>query len=176
VKRSLAVCGLGIFLCSLPQSAPLAQQQLAPEGTFTITYTGVNTSPVQAISIGKDQDMTVAVSTMTAVNDAGNGLLHQTAGRCLMSVVIDKAAKTLDQHGYCTYTDAEGHQLHERVDFDKAALGAVVVGKGQWIGGTGKFAGMQGEFEIRHSSIKSAVDGVIQGTGKKVGAYRRSST
>jgi hypothetical protein len=78
VKRSLAVCGLGIFLCSLPQSAPLAQQQLAPEGTFTITYTGVNTSPVQAISIGKDQDMTVAVSTMTAVNDAGNGLLHQT--------------------------------------------------------------------------------------------------
>ena len=147
-------------------------QQLAPEAKFSVSYTGVIAAPVKAIAIGKDEEMTVSSAMMTAVNDAGSGLLHNLAGRCLMAVVIDKASKTVDQHGYCTYADADGDQISEKVDIDKQPLGAVIIGKGRWISGTGKYAGIEGAFEIRHSVIKSATDGVIQGLGKKIGSYK----
>jgi len=39
-----------------------------------------------------------------------------------MSVLTDRASKTIDQHGYCTYTDAAGDQVFEKVDIDKQAL------------------------------------------------------
>jgi hypothetical protein len=129
-------------------------------------------APVKPIAIGKDQEMTVSSSMMTAANDSGGGLLHNLAGRCLTSVLIDRASKTIDQHGYCTYTDADGDQVFEKVDINKQALGPVIVGKGEWIGGTGKYAGLQGVLEIRHNPLKSPTEGVVQGAGKKIGSYR----
>lgn len=147
-------------------------QSIPAEGKFTITYTSLNAAPVKPIAIGKDQEATVSSSMMTATNDSGGGLLHNLTGRCLMSATIDRVSKTLDQHGYCTYTDADGDQIFEKVAFDKAPLGPVIVAKGEWIGGTGKYAGLQGVFEIRHNSLKSPTEGVVQGAGKKIGSYR----
>ena len=147
-------------------------QQLPAEGKFSITYTSLNAAPVKPIAIGKDQEMTVSSAMMTAANDSGGGLLHNLTGRCLMSVLTDRASKTIDQHGYCTYTDADGDQVFEKVDINKQALGPVIVGKGEWIGGTGKYAGLQGVFEIRHNPLKSPTEGVVQGAGKKIGSYR----
>jgi hypothetical protein len=147
-------------------------QQLPPEGKFSITYTSLNATPVKPIAIGKDLEMSVSSAMMTATNDSGGGLLHNLTGRCLMSVLIDKAAKTIDQHGYCTYTDADGDQVFEKVDIDKQALGPVIVAKAEWIGGTGKYAGLQGLFEVRHNPLKSPTEGVVQGAGKKIGSYR----
>lgn len=149
-------------------------QQLPAEGKLSVTYTAVNASPIRPIAIGKDQDMSVSSSMMTAVNDAGIGLLHNLGGRCLMSTIIDKAAKTFEQHGYCTYTDADGDQLFEKVAFDKQPLGSVMVAKGTWVGGTGKFAGLEGAIEIRHAPVRSPIDGTMQGAGKKTGSYRIS--
>jgi len=93
----------------------------------------VNVAPIKQISIGKDVDMSVSSSVMAAVNDAGSGLLHNLAGRCLMSSITDRATKTFEQHGYCSYIDADGDQIFEKVDFDRQALAPVIVAKGQWI-------------------------------------------
>jgi hypothetical protein len=147
-------------------------QPLPAEGKFTVNYTAVVAAPVKTISIGKDLEMTVQSATMAASNGAGSGLLHNLAGRCLMAIVIDNGAKTWDQHGYCTYTDAAGDQISEKVDINKQPMGAVLVGAGQWIGGTGKFAGIEGNFEIHHSPIKSATEGMAQGVGRKIGSYK----
>lgn len=153
-------------------AATVHAQQLPAEGKLSVTYTAVNASPIRPMAIGKDQDMSISSSMMTAINDAGIGLLHNLGGRCMMSTIIDKAAKTFEQHGYCTYTDADGDQLFEKVAFDKQPLGSVLVAKGTWVGGTGKFTGLEGTVDIRHASVRSAIDGIVQGAGKKTGNYR----
>ncbi len=147
-------------------------QQLPPEGKFSITYTSLNAAPVKPIAISKDQEMSVSSLMLTATNDSGGGLLHNLAGRCLSSTLVNKATKIIDTHGYCTYTDADGDQVFEKIDIDKQALGPVTVFKGEWIGGTGKYVGLQGVFEIRNNVLKSPTEGVLQSAGKKIGSYK----
>jgi hypothetical protein len=146
-------------------------QQMPTEGKFSITYTLTNAAPVKPISIGKDTEMTVSSSMMSAVNDAGSGLLHNMTGRCLSAVVTDKAAKTIEGHGYCSYADADGDQVFEKTDY-KQPIGPTILIQGQWIGGTGKYSGLEGTFEIHHSPLKAALDGTVQGVGKKIGSYK----
>ena len=51
-----------------------------------------------------------------------------------------------------------------------ATLGSPIVYKGKWLGGTGKFEGLSGEFEIRPTPVLIS-DTLIQASGKKTGAY-----
>ena len=41
---------------------------------------------------------------------------------------------------------------------------------GKWTGGTGKFTGLSGEFEITNNG-NIGPDGTFQSTGKKTGSY-----
>jgi hypothetical protein len=56
-----------------------------------------------------------------------------------------------------------------------APLGGPIVFKGKWLGGTGKFEGLSGEFEIRPAAILNS-DTLVQGAGKKTGAYNISKS
>src|SRR4051812_11509938 len=89
----------GAFLALLPLGA--SAQDLPREAKFSITYTGVNPSPLKPLSYGKDRDVIMGQMLMTAVNDAGGGLLHNMTGRCLLVTLIDRAEKTQQVHGYC---------------------------------------------------------------------------
>jgi hypothetical protein len=50
------------------------------------------------------------------------------------------------------------------------SLGSAIVYKGKWLGGTGKFEGLSGEFEIRPTHVLIS-ETLVQGLGKKTGAY-----
>jgi hypothetical protein len=163
------VCG-GSLLLAFSVSAANAQQ-LPAEGHFSITYTLTNPTPVKPISISKDAEVTVSSSLMSAVNDAGSGLLHNMTGRCLSENIVDKAAKTIEGHGYCTYVDNNGDQVFEKTDY-KQPMAPTLTIQGQWIGGTGKYSGLEGTFEIHHTPLKPLTEGVVQGIGKKVGNYK----
>lgn len=153
-----------------PCAAPA--QDLPKEGKFSITYIGVNAAPAKPVTYGKDRDAIVGISTMTAVNDAGGGLLHNMAGRCIVLTLIDRAAKTQQTHGYCNYTARDGDQVFEEVTMPTpTGLGAPAKFQGKWTGGTGKFAGLSGEFEVTNSG-NIGPEGVYQATGKKTGTYR----
>lgn len=52
---------------------------------------------------------------MTASNDQGNPILNKMAGRCQLTRLVDD--KTVETHGYCTYTDADNNQIFEKCDF-----------------------------------------------------------
>ncbi|MFB9266513.1 hypothetical protein ACFFWD_25720 [Bradyrhizobium erythrophlei] len=165
------VTSISVSLLLAVAASGATAQQLPAEGKFSISYTLTNSSPVKPISIGKDKEFTVSSSMMTGMNDAGSGLLHNMTGRCLSAVVTDKAAKTIEGHGYCTYADADGDQVFEKTDYNQPS-GPTILIQGQWIGGTGKFTGLEGTFEIHHSPLKAAVDGTVQGVGKKIGTYK----
>lgn len=154
-----------------PATGCLAQE-LPREGKFSITYTGVNPSPSKPVPFGKDREAIAGVSIMTAVNDAGSGLLHNMAGKCVLLTVIDRAAKTQDVHGYCNYADRAGDQVFEEVSTPApTGLGLPARFVGKWTGGTGKYAGLSGEFEVTNSG-NIAPEGLFQAAGKKTGSYK----
>ena len=168
-KHRAAFAALSLFL--LPAAATFAQE-MPREGKFSITYTGVNPSPAKPVTFGKDHDAIVGVSLMTAVNDAGSGLLHNMAGRCIVLTMIDRAVKTFDMRSWCNYADRSGDQIFEEVSTPAGTgLGAPAKFIGKWTGGTGKFVGLAGEFEVTNSGNIGS-DGVFQATGKKTGTYR----
>jgi hypothetical protein len=146
-------------------------QELQNEGKFSITYTAVNPNPVKPVIVGKDREVAVSTSIMTAVNDDGSGLLHNMAGRCVSIGILDRGAKTLEVRGYCNYADRGGDQVFEEFSTPTpVALGSSVKYAGKWVGGTGKFTGLSGEFEISTSG-NVAPEGLFQAAGKKVGSY-----
>jgi hypothetical protein len=147
-------------------------QDLPREGQFTITYTSVNPNPVKAVLAGKDKEVAVGAPIMTAVNDAGSGLLHNMAGRCVFMSTLDRASKTLELRGSCNYVDRSGDQVWE--EFSTLAplvLGTPIKYAGKWTGGTGKYAGISGDFEITNSG-PMPTDGPSQSAGKKIGNYK----
>jgi hypothetical protein len=87
-----------------------------------------------------------------------------------MTGMADEAAKTFEQHGYCSYVDADGDSVWEEVDSDKQPFGAVFAAKGEWVWGTGKYRGVEGSVEIR--DLKSATKGIMRGFGTQKGSYK----
>jgi hypothetical protein len=164
---TLAVCAGAVPLACFTQSLA---QELPTEAQFSITYTAVNPAPSKAVSVG-DRDVVVSSSIMTAVNDGGSGLLHNMPGRCNFMTQTNKAAKTVEIHGFCNYADKAGDQVFEEfMTNGPSTLGSPLVLKGKWLGGTGKFEALSGEFEIRPTSILVS-ETLVQGAGKKTGTY-----
>jgi hypothetical protein len=99
--------------------------------------------------------------------------IHATmAGRCNFMTETNKVAKTIQTRGFCNYADRAGDQVFEEFTTDgPVTLGSPIVFKGKWLGGTGKFDGLSGEFEIRPASILVS-DTLVQGAGKKTGSYQ----
>ena len=164
---ALATCAgvlpLGCFI-------PAFAQELPKEAKFSITYTAVNPTPSKTVSVG-DRDVVVSSSIMTAVNDGGSGLLHNMAGRCNFMTETNKVAKTIETRGFCNYADRAGDQVFEEFTTNgPATLGSPIVFKGKWLGGTGKFEGLGGEFEIRPTPVLIS-ETLVQATGKKMGTY-----
>jgi hypothetical protein len=107
----IATC-VGVLSASMMGLVAKAED-LPSEGKFSITYTAVNPSPIKPLAVGKDRELVVGTSIMTAVNDSGAGLLHNMTGRCFVFSTIDRAAKTLDVRGQCNYSDRSGDQVYE---------------------------------------------------------------
>ena len=170
MKRSvtLAVCASVLPLSCL---TPGFAQELPSEGKFSITWTLVNPTPSKSISVG-NRDAVVTSAIMTAVNDSGSGLLHNMAGRCNYMTITNTIDKTFELHGFCNYADRAGEQVFEEIMTNgPTKLGQPAVNKGKWLGGTGKFEGLSGEFEIRPTPVLN-FETLVQGAGKKISSYQ----
>jgi hypothetical protein len=175
MNQRLWIMMVGIALSTLTVVVPPGQTQDIPaEGRFSVTYVLINPTPFKPLPVGKDREVTMSATLATAVNDGGSGLLHNMAGRCITLSTLDKAAKTLDIRGYCNYADRAGDQVYEEFTTPSPQpIGSGMKINGKWIGGSGKYAGLSGEFEITNSGNLSA-EGPTQSAGKKIGSYKIS--
>ncbi len=146
--------------------------QLDREGPVSMTYLASSLQIIIPISINVDKELMLSVAKLFTSNDASKGFLHHIVGRCVMIGMVDKAAKTFEQHGYCSYVDADGDSVWENVDSDQQPFDAVFAAKGEWVWGTGKYRGIEGSVEIRHLRIESATEGVMRGFGTQKGSYK----
>lgn len=133
------------------ESAPTTQ-----EFEVTITSTGLvgTTMPM-----GKGQAAWIREGFLV-ISDT-DGPLAGLGARCLqMGLALDAGIERIVNT--CVYQDADGNQLWERSEFSTEGNGAPYVGKGTWIGGTGRFEGASGEFTSDSTYIGSPQEGVFQ--------------
>jgi hypothetical protein len=142
-------------------------QGLPPEGPVSVTFTATLIPPLKPMPIGGGKEFVVVNQAMAASNDAGNPVLNNMGGRCQFTRLTDPSAKTVELHGFCTYTDNEGDHIFEQCDFLPGAPNNC-----RLTGGTGKFESLQAELIITASVVKSDYDGIGQVVGHKKGTYK----
>ena len=168
--RKLSLTTLAVF--AVGAAAPAQAQSIYGEGPFAANFVGYAEDDEPPLEIGPGQLLGHTDSTLTAMDAEGAAFLHNKTGRCLGTWQIDEPAATFEQHVRCTYTDADGDRIFEQADFEKQPLDGPTVGTGQWTGGTGKYAGISGRFEIRARDLRSAREGLVQYVGTKQGHYK----
>ena len=173
---SPATCSAAAFGLLLLGSTTAGADDMPRQGDFRITYTSTVLAAPKPVTIVENRVASASIAMMTAVNESGGKLLHNMAGRCTSAPTIDNGAKTLENHGYCDYVDADGDHVFEKWDYPLQPFAAVNEGTGQWIGGTGKFAGLSGTMTIRSRRLNTLTDGAVQVVGEKLGSYSFTGT
>jgi hypothetical protein len=75
--------------------------------------------------------------------------------------------------GRAVWTDEHGDRLFSRLKGESLATGKRIVGT--ITGGTGRYAGLEGEYSFTWQYVLSAEDGAIQGRGVRLqGRVRRA--
>jgi hypothetical protein len=154
------------FAAIVTASGAIAQA-LPAEGPVSVTFTATQITPAKPMPIGGGKEYTLVDMAMTASNDAGNPILNKMGGHCLFNRTVDTSAKTIEQHGFCTYGDSDGDQIFEKCDFVPGTANICKL-----TGGTGKFDGLQADLVITAGPLKSNYEGIAQVIGQKKGNYK----
>jgi hypothetical protein len=168
INRRAIASGVGFALVTL--SPGVAAQELAKQGAFSATYTVSGTSKTTAV--GKDRAAYTNEFMMVLSNDAGKGFLHNMTARCIGFGLSDATAGTRKGTGYCTFVDADKDQIFEEWEGETSGRGSPFKGKAKWLGGTGKYTGMEGIYDFESTSLIPAAEGTFQAIGKKRGSYK----
>jgi hypothetical protein len=158
---SKTIFSFTVLLLGIVPGTRVLAADMPKEFPFTVTYTNSGTFKVlqQGNASARSFD-----HTLIATNDAGKGFLHNVTAYCVGMSYHDQDQPPKGG-GACTFTDADGDQLFERYTLTKPTGGEI-----RFIGGTGKYAGIQcqGEWE-RIAQPKAASEGTWQNIGKKRG-------
>lgn len=145
-------------------AAPGAQAQIAKQGT--VEWTSYATGVPKSYAFGENQ-IVVTEITAVSVNSKGGGLFHNWAQSFV--AVRDSRAQTLFFYG--ALTDQDGDQVFIRGE--RAAIPGQTGsgGRGQFIGGTGKYQGIRGDFTYSVTSVPAAEPGKIRYISPANGRY-----
>ena len=141
-------------------------QSIPPEGELHVTYAATIVPPVKPMDIGEGKQYLAVNMIMSASNDQGNPILNNMGGRCQLTRLID-GTKSVETHGYCTYTDNDNDLIFEKCDFLPGRPNTC-----ELTGGTGKFQGLQASIVITTTPVKSTYEGAFQSVGHKNGTYK----
>ena len=139
---------LVIFAVLAAVGQAVAQTQMTSVGT---NY-GLNVTKIFPI----DQDHWVGTQEITGIrlDDSGKGPFHQMTTHIVLILYGDKSGVRL--HGYSTFMDKDGDKI--MADLSEASLTSPK-GKGKVLGGTGKFAGIEGTVDYEVSNPKGFPEG-----------------
>ena len=129
--------------------------QLAKKGSYSGKYFW--SEHVNVFEIEKDHMYMNGVQQGVFFNNAGSGFLHAAVVACASQGIVKK-----DQYsfaGYCHLTDKDGDKA--LLQWACAQGGDRCVGTFDWIGGTGKYAGMRGRSQFDGGEIGSGPLGNI---------------
>jgi hypothetical protein len=143
-------------------AAPAAAQPLAKSGTFTGKFAGEGAG--QGYEIGKGHVFFVGKFDLVMLNDVDGGFLDKTQWTCPGVNDVVNGVQAAAQ-GYCIATDKDGDKLFGSWQVTKATGPGTGEAALQFIGGTGKYSGIQGHWTHRYALIGNtpAFSAVLQG-------------
>ena len=168
-RRGLPLALLAVLLVSAcggpakgPESASIPGEWRSFEGT------GAATGHRQTLRMGPDRVVSI-------VNFSGSLLLvgERRLGQGFRVDLIGSTDSLKGGTGWSVWTDTRGDQIFSEIRGGPIGTGARVMGT--LLGGTGRYAGVTGEYEFEWQYVVESEDGDIQGrvTGLR-GRFRRT--
>ena len=149
-------------------SLGFAQAQIPKEGasSYIIGYSGT----YKAVAMGQERIQMTYEVLGVIVSDSSECILQNASLRCVGSFHATKGAYE-DDRGFCVCTRPDGDQLFTSYEAS-GRLGAVGKGTVTYVGGTGKFAGIQGSGEFTRINVRPAAEGTLQGYNRVKEHYK----
>lgn len=169
VKAFLAGVTGAVVLLSVSGAAA---QELARSGEATIFWAHVNPAPFDPVPIGDGRIAVVATFITGTFNQTGAGFMHNMRARCVALQTIDPAAAMLEVEGYCDYQDRDGDHIYVSFWSDGPQPMAGIQTAGQFVGGSGKYTGLQGTVDISPYNPSTTQEGYGQFLGHMTVNYQ----
>lgn len=154
-KQLMAMAALALVLAvggSFGTEAGLSDTAIdaATEGTFAARWS--TSGSWEGFPVGGGRWVSIYKSTGSIMNESGEGPFHNMSSQC-----IGMGDSARDDNGHCVFTDADQDKIFDEWTYDGTS------GTGTIIGGTGKYAGIQGYYEYEWVSVPAAKEGTYQG-------------
>ena len=160
--KTAKASALGLALCAVFGAAALAGE-LLKKGPYSTSWTF--SGPYTVVQIGEEKWAWSSRFTLVVSNDAGEGVLHNMSGNCVGMGSQEPNAPFTDS-GYCSFFDAAGDKIFAYWYEKETGKGTTTL-----LGGTGKYAGIQGSDTYEYVYTPDAPEGTFNGYGHGKGSY-----
>jgi len=143
---------------------------LPKEGSFTTTYIAMyNEQEVETLPKRYAGSFDAHV---VHLNDAGSGFLHRMSGRCIGAGGNINDEGGTKNVGQCILTDSDGDRVNVQIENGRERRGVTTTGTGTIVGGTGKYAGIQGRYDYGLDPLKAVDKSLNTAIGHTKGSYK----
>jgi hypothetical protein len=164
-RRSLALALL-LFLagCSQPTVPPAEIASLSEWHTFKGTWTASGTR--QTLNLEADHRASIfdLSGSLLLTGDRGMGVGFRAKA-------IGFSDNLAGMQGRCVWTDERGDKVYSELKGEWVGTGNTIVGT--FLGGTGRFAGITGEFSFQWEYVVESEDGAVSGRAVNLQGHAR---
>jgi hypothetical protein len=138
-------------------------------GFHTFSGKAVGNLTFKALAMGEERLQLNYEFLAVFLNDAGEGFLHNASLHGLGAMHALKGVYEYD-HSFGFFKDVDGDQLF----YTHEATGSIASAKAtfKFVGGTGKYAGIQGGGDWTWTNVPAAADGTFQGYAQMKGHWK----
>ena len=153
MKKALMILILSLFLVAT--TGNVFGEEMAKEGSFTSKTYATGTSKV--LPMGEERLQLNYDGSGVAIDDSGKGFLHHAATYVMGT--IHAVRGEMEETGFMVLTPPDGDKVYATFK-GSGTFGKPIKGTFIYTGGTGKYAGAEGEGEFTRYALQNATEGV----------------
>jgi hypothetical protein len=148
---------------------PFSGAEMAKEGTGSTT--NAYSATFKVVPLEKDRLVMTYEALGVLTSDTGKGPFHNMSTHNVGIIYFEKGVGKL--LGFVTCTDRDGDKVFIEISEDATKPAPTPnSGSGKYIGGTGKFAGIEGTMEYTRWYMRPAVKGTAQAIAKSKSSWK----
>ncbi len=165
MRKSLSIIILTLFI--LVTTGTAFADEMAKEGSITgkLYMTGT----FKVLPMGKERLQMNIEGAGISVDDTGKGFSHNAAIYILGALHAVKG--TTEETGFMVITPTDGDKVYATYKAS-GTLGKTAKGTWTYVGGTGKYVGIEGTGEFTRYSLQYAKEGVFTSMSLTKGNYK----
>jgi hypothetical protein len=141
--------------------------EMAKEGTYSGTL--VLSATYKALAMREERLQMNYEYMGVHTSDTAEGFLHNSSGHGIGALHAVKGV--YEDSGFHVATDPDGDQAFY-IWKGTGKVGGIGKGTVTWLGGTGKYSGLQGSAEYTVTPVRPAAEGTFQAVGKQKGHWK----